>query len=147
MTSIQYLVYSILGKHERGKRMKIPDLSYMQVVYLAVLHGLGKSEGEELRKTIKECGFTGLPTEPDPSFYQLMGRMEKAGLIVGSSLQYMRDRQVIRERQYKISALGTESLHKTCGFFKAVLQCDKAKFASKEPEKEEDWYRTKSTSF
>jgi len=44
-----------------------------------------------------------------PAFYQLMARLEDAGLVVGTYHQEVIQAQIIRERHYKLTAEGSQA--------------------------------------
>jgi len=57
-----------------------------------------------------------------PAFYQLMSRLEDAGLVTGSYHQEIIDGQIIRERHYRITAEGTRAWDGSRDFYVAAIR-------------------------
>jgi len=77
------------------------DLSQLQ---LAVLNSLlsGELSGRDLRAALATHGWK----KSSPAFYQMMSRIEDAGLAKGKYAQKVVGGQMIRERKYRITAPG-----------------------------------------
>ena len=80
----------------------IPRLSHLQFLVVGLLRGRSLP-GREIRDHLKVHGVR----KSGPAFYQLMSRLEDAGLVQGSYHQEIIDGQIIRERHYRITADGT----------------------------------------
>lgn len=80
----------------------IPRLSHLQFLVVGLLRG-HSLPGREIRDHLKVHGVR----KSGPAFYQLMSRLEDAGLVVGNYHQEIIDGQIIRERHYTITADGT----------------------------------------
>jgi len=93
---------------------KLPELSHLQ---FAVLNVLGSStiSGKELRKALAdEHGLK----KSGPAFYQMMARLEEAKFVKGWYEQQVIDGQIIKERNYEITANGVRALNHTEAFYR-----------------------------
>jgi DNA-binding PadR family transcriptional regulator len=91
---------------------RIPKLSHTQFAVLSVLMEEPAS-GRRLRGCLAELGFR----QGGPAFYQLMARMEDANFVVGSYDQKIVKSQIIRERHYRITAVGRSAWNDTRQFY------------------------------
>ena len=80
----------------------VPRLSHLQFLVVGLLRHK-TFPGREIRESLKGFGIR----KSGPAFYQLMSRLEDAGLVVGNYHQEIIDGQLIRERHYTITADGT----------------------------------------
>ena len=69
--------------------MKIPELSHLQILVLECL-GTQKRPGRELRQLLTQSGTK----KSGPAFYQLMARLEEAGLVEGEYSQKIVEKQI-----------------------------------------------------
>ncbi len=74
--------------------------------------------GREIRSHLSEFGVR----KSGPAFYQLMSRLEDAGLVTGSYHQEIIDGQIIRERHYRITAEGTRAWDGSRDFYMAAIR-------------------------
>ncbi len=93
--------------------LQLPKLSHVQFAVLAGLAG-GDATGREIRKYLA-ASFKF--RQSGPAFYQLMARMEDAGFVEGWYEQQIVATQIIRERHYRITALGRRSWTETRTFY------------------------------
>jgi len=78
----------------------------------------GERFGKELRAHLKACGFR----KSGPAFYQLMARMEEAGLVRGWYDQKIVDGQIIKQRRYKALGKAMRSFDETRQFFGGAVE-------------------------
>ena len=92
--------------------MPIPDLSHLQYLVLSCLSN-GELSGRELRQLLAREG----EKKSGPAFYQLMARMEDAKFVSGSYDQKVVEGQMIKERRYKVTALGMTACEHVRDFY------------------------------
>jgi hypothetical protein len=73
----------------------------------------GGMTGRSLRDGLRGHGVK----KSGPSFYQLMSRMEDAGLVKGWYEQQIVESQIIRERHYKLLAAGRKAWRLSRDFY------------------------------
>ncbi len=78
-----------------------PKLSHLQFLVTGLLRGQ-RLPGREIRERLSEFGIR----KSGPAFYQLMSRLEDAGLVEGEYHQEVVESQIIRERHYRLTASG-----------------------------------------
>jgi len=98
------------------KPMKIPDLSHLQMLVLECL-GTQKHSGRELRQRLAQSGSK----KSGPAFYQLMARLEEAGLVEGEYSQKIVEKQIIKERWYRVTGEGARAARRTLDFYSRWL--------------------------
>ena len=96
---------------------QVPSLTHLQFLVLSRLRG-GSATGRELRARLEEYSVR----KSGPAFYQLMARMEDAGVVKGWYEQQIVDSQIIRERHYEISAQGHSAWEKTSEFYRQASE-------------------------
>ena len=96
---------------------QVPSLTHLQFLVLSRLR-LGPSSGRELRQRLEDYAVR----KSGPAFYQLMARMEDAGMVKGWYQQEIIDSQIIRERHYKITAQGKTAWHRSTEFYRAASE-------------------------
>ena len=81
--------------------MAIPEITSLQFV---VLRSIGEKErpGRYVRERLGEEGVS----KSLPAFYQLMSRMEAAGLVTGHSRKVEVADQIVTERAYRLTGKG-----------------------------------------
>jgi hypothetical protein len=94
---------------------QLPKLSHMQFAILGELMA-GSLAGREIRARLAKLGVR----QGGPAFYQLMSRMEDAGLVSGSYEQEIVDSQIIRQRHYRIAAPGRSAWDHTRRFYARI---------------------------
>ena len=92
--------------------VKLPVIGHLQ---FAVLEALRESErpGRLIRESLTELGVR----QSGPAFYQMMARLEDAGLVAGRYDQKVVDGQIIKERAYRISPEGKTTWKATREFY------------------------------
>ncbi len=90
----------------------IPRLSHLQFLVVGLLRGRSLP-GREIRDRLKVHGVR----KSGPAFYQLMSRLEDAGLVEGSYHKEIIDGQIIRERHYTITADATRAWEGSRDFY------------------------------
>lgn len=97
--------------------MKLPPITHLQFSVLAHLHG-GERAGKSVRCHLAELGMR----RSGPAFYQLMSRLEDAGLVHGRYHQRVIDGQIIKERRYTISDDGLRAWQATRDFYLETIR-------------------------
>jgi hypothetical protein len=92
--------------------MALPELSHLQYHVLRVLLA-GKRPGRDVRATLAKEG----EKKSGPAFYQLMARMEEAGLVKGWYETREIDGQSVKERWYEVRGAGLRSYNATRDFY------------------------------
>lgn len=94
----------------------LPRITHLQFL---VLEGLSASEqsGRDLRELLAAHRIRRTP----PAFYQMMARLEDAGLIDGWYDQQVVDGQLLKERRYRLTGPGRRALDETRAFYRQYL--------------------------
>jgi DNA-binding PadR family transcriptional regulator len=95
-----------------GLMRMLPKISHLQFLVLGCL-GSSELNGRQLRKCMAEEGTT----MSGPSFYQMMGRLEKSKFVEGWYNQKTIEGQIIRERHYRITGKGISAFKATLCFY------------------------------
>lgn len=95
---------------------QLPTLTHLQFLVLTELRA-SPSTGRQLRAGLREHGAR----KSGPAFYQLMARIEDAGLVEGWYEQRLVDGQKVRERHYRISANGHSAWRATRDFYSLMI--------------------------
>ena len=90
----------------------IPRLSHLQFLVVGILRGRSVP-GRDVRTQLKAFGVR----KSGPAFYQLMSRLEDAGLVEGAYHQEIIEGQIIRERHYTITAGGARAWEGSRDFY------------------------------
>lgn len=90
----------------------IPRLSHLQFLVVGALQGRSVP-GREVREALRRFGVR----KSGPGFYQLMARLEDAGLVEGRYHQEIVDGQIIRERHYMLTADGRRAWDTSRDFY------------------------------
>ncbi len=90
----------------------VPSLTHLQFLVAGILKG-HNLPGREIREQLQAFNIR----KSGPAFYQLMSRMEDAGLVEGTYHQEIVDSQIIRERHYRITASGSRSWEASRDFY------------------------------
>ena len=93
----------------------LPELTHLQFAVLSILMG-SKRTGRHIREKLAEQGVR----KSLAAFYQLMARLEDAGMIKGWYEQVTIDGQTVKERHYEILAHGVRCLEQTRNFYLAT---------------------------
>src|SRR6185369_919120 len=94
----------------------LPDLTHLQFLVLGILRG-GARTGHVVRKTLARHGVR----RSGPAFYQMMARLEDAGLVAGEYNQKVVDAQIIKERRYTLTAIGESAWSATRAFYDEAI--------------------------
>jgi DNA-binding MarR family transcriptional regulator len=94
---------------------RVPDISQLQFLALGALLA-GERPGRELREVAGEFGVRGTRA----AFYQLMARLERAGLVEGWYAPVRVDEQTVTERHYRVTASGRRAWSEARAFHAAV---------------------------
>lgn len=92
-------------------------LTNLQFVVLGALRG-GALTGQQLRDRLEEFGLH----KTGPAFYQMMSRLEEAGMISGWYTQEIVKGQIIRERNYELQASGQAAWRRDRDFNLQVIR-------------------------
>lgn len=95
---------------------RIPDITHLQFLVLGVLRG-GPRPGRAVRKALARHGVR----RSGPAFYQMMARLEEAGLAAGEYDQKVVDSQIIKERRYTLTAAGDSAWAATRAFYDEAI--------------------------
>lgn len=97
--------------------MKLPGLSHLQFIVLGQLLS-GEASGRSIRGTLRRFRVR----QSGPAFYQMMARMEKAGLAEGWYTQDVAEGQVIKERRYRITEAGAAAWRECRSFYEQAIE-------------------------
>jgi DNA-binding PadR family transcriptional regulator len=97
--------------------VKIPSITHLQFSVLAYLQG-GERSGKSVRGQLGDLGMR----RSGPAFYQLMSRLEDAGLVAGRYDQKVIDGQIIKERFYTVSEEGLDAWTSTRDFYMETIR-------------------------
>jgi len=97
-------------------RRRIPEITHLQFLVLGMLRG-GERAGRVVRRTLKRHGID----RSGPAFYQMMARLEDAGLVAGEYDQKIIDGQIIKERRYSLTARGETAWTATRAFYSDAI--------------------------
>src|SRR4029450_9955604 len=90
----------------------LPDVTHLQFLVLGILRGGGRT-GRAVRKALGRHGVR----RSGPAFYQMMARLEDAGLIEGEYDQKVVRSQIIKERRYSLTGGGETAWRSTRDFY------------------------------
>src|SRR6476661_4180546 len=97
-------------------RGRIPEITHLQFLVLGMLRG-GERTGRLVRRTLKRHGIE----RSGPAFYQMMARLEDAGLVAGEYDQKIVDGQIIKERRYALTPRGGAAWTATRAFYSDAI--------------------------
>ena len=98
-------------------RQRIPEITHLQFLVLGMLRGGGR-KGRTIRRTLKRHGID----RSGPAFYQMMARLEDAGLVSGEYDQKIVDGQIIKERRYTLTPRGETAWTATRAFYSDAIE-------------------------
>jgi DNA-binding PadR family transcriptional regulator len=90
----------------------IPEITHLQFLVLEALTGHDQA-GRELRALLTAHGVR----SSGPAFYQMMSRLEDAGLVDGAYDQRVVAGQHVKERRYRLTKAGARSVAQTRSFY------------------------------
>jgi DNA-binding PadR family transcriptional regulator len=96
-------------------RRTLPALTHLQFLVLGVLHH-EEQPGRVVRQALAAYGVR----RTAPAFYQLMSRLESAGLVTGRYEQVIVGDQAVTERRYRITADGSRMWARAQDFYAEV---------------------------
>jgi DNA-binding PadR family transcriptional regulator len=91
---------------------RIPDITHLQFLILGMLRSEARL-GREIRRDLARHGAR----RSGPAFYQMMARLEDAGLIDGEYDQKIVRGQIIKERRYTLTPAGQTAWRATRDFY------------------------------
>src|SRR5690349_8976611 len=97
-------------------RRAIPEITHLQFLVLAVLRG-GERAGRVIRRQLARHGVS----RTGPAFYQMMARLEDAGLVTGEYDQKVVAGQIIKERRYMLTPAGEAAWTATRAFYSDTI--------------------------
>jgi DNA-binding PadR family transcriptional regulator len=90
----------------------MPEITHLQFLVLGLLRQAPRL-GRELRQDLARHAVR----RSGPAFYQMMARLEDAGLVTGEYDQKVLAGQIIKERRYEMSAAGVAAWTHTRDFY------------------------------
>ena len=90
----------------------LPPLTPLQFLIVGTL-----LDGERPGRLIRETLRTYRVRRTGAAFYQLMARLERAGLVTGAYEQVVVGDQAVTERRYRVTAAGTRLWRETRAFY------------------------------
>jgi DNA-binding PadR family transcriptional regulator len=96
--------------------MSLPEITHLQFQVLGILMGTERS-GQALRGELAQQGVQ----KTGPGFYQMMARLEEAGLVRGWYDQKLIDNQPVKERKYKTLGKGVRAWERTREFYRQQI--------------------------
>jgi DNA-binding MarR family transcriptional regulator len=97
--------------------MPIPKYTHQQWAVLNALLNGGELWGRDLRAALKSEGYG----STNAAFYELIDRLETAGLVEGRYQERHVLGQLFRERMYKLTAFGHEAWHNVANYYTSRL--------------------------
>jgi DNA-binding PadR family transcriptional regulator len=97
--------------------MKIPELSHLQFVVLGALR-VQERTGREVREQLRRYRLR----QSGPAFYQMMARLEGANLVKGWYTQEVVAGQIIKERNYRLTAEGARAWNACRAFYVQAIE-------------------------
>ena len=96
---------------------KIPRLSHLQFLVLGIVQP-GALSGRAIRDRLRAFGAR----KSGPAFYQLMARLEDGGFVEGNYHKQVIESQIIRERHYRITGIGSSAWSNSRDFYLSAIQ-------------------------
>ena len=96
--------------------VQLPELTHLQIAVLGFLVA-EPSRGSEVRARLRRLGVR----QTGPAFYQMMARLEEAGLAEGWYDQKVVAGQIIKERHYRITPAGRRAWREARDFYRQIL--------------------------
>ena len=90
----------------------IPNLPHLQFAVLECI-GTNRVKGHDLRTLLTHKKLF----KSAPAFYQLMARMEDAGLVSGETEHRTEDGVAIQERFYRVTGHGERAIRESLEFY------------------------------
>ena len=96
---------------------RLPAITHLQFLVLGLLRDHPHA-GRDIRTALQRHGVR----RTAPAFYQMMARLEDAGLVEGWYDQKVVDGQLIKERHYRVRPAGARAWAVTRDFYLARLR-------------------------
>lgn len=96
---------------------RIPEITHLQFLVLGMLRE-AERPGRYLRRALARHGVR----RTSPAFYQMMARLEDAGLVEGAYDQKVVEGQIIKERRYRLTASGAAAWTATRAFYSEAIE-------------------------
>ncbi len=90
----------------------LPEITHLQFLVLEALQAADQP-GRALRALLVAHGVR----SSGPAFYQMMSRLEDAGLVDGEYTQRVVAGQNLKERQYRLTRAGARAVEATRSFY------------------------------
>ena len=98
-------------------RRRIPEITHLQFLVLGLLRA-GQRRGRHVRRALAARGIE----RSGPAFYQMMARLEDAGLLTGEYDQKVVAGQMIKERRYALTPRGDAAWTATRAFYSDAIE-------------------------
>ena len=95
---------------------RIPEITHLQFLVLGMLREAGRP-GRFIRRALARHGVR----RTGPAFYQMMARLEDAGLVEGEYDQKIVEGQIIKERRYTLTPAGDAAWSATRAFYSEAI--------------------------
>ena len=95
---------------------RVPEITHLQYLVLALLRD-GPRLGRQVRHRLAQHGVR----RSAPAFYQMMARLEDAGLVTGDYDQKIIAAQIIKERRYAVTPAGEQAWTATRAFYSEAI--------------------------
>jgi DNA-binding PadR family transcriptional regulator len=95
---------------------RIPEITHLQFLVLGMLRA-GERPGRAIRRALARHGVA----RTGPAFYQMMARLEDAGLVAGAYDQKIVAAQIIKERRYTLTPRGDAAWVATRAFYSDAI--------------------------
>lgn len=92
--------------------IKLPLITHLQFLVLEAL-SIDEQAGRQLRALLSSVGVR----NSGPAFYQMMARLEEAGLVEGWYEQTIIAGQNLKERRYRLTRPGLRAVSDTRAFY------------------------------
>ncbi len=96
---------------------QLPGITHLQFLVIGMLLGAARA-GRDIRAELRRYGVR----RTAPAFYQMMARLEDAGLVEGWYDQKVVEGQIIKERHYRLRPAGLRAWSATRDFYVANLR-------------------------
>jgi DNA-binding PadR family transcriptional regulator len=96
---------------------RVPRITHLQFLVLVALRA-GERPGRYIRRVLARHGVR----RTGPAFYQMMARLEDAGLVAGAYDQKVIGGQMIKERRYTLTASGESAWSATRAFYSDAIE-------------------------